>query len=92
MFWIEFLWNDFESNIELNQFWAKFKHWIELIWVSNRAIKASFWLSAFGTEPVLPSTEVTSPFLNHHYKSMVLFNKLAILKAMLLQNTVQPPT
>ena len=38
IFWIEFSWNDFESNIELNQFWAKFKHWIESIWVSDRAI------------------------------------------------------
>ena len=37
IFWIEFSWNDFESNIELNQFWAKFKHWIESIWVSDRA-------------------------------------------------------
>ena len=38
IFWIEFSWNDFESNIELNQFWAKFKHWIESIWVSDRAM------------------------------------------------------
>ena len=37
IFWIEFSWNNFELNIEFNQFWAKFKHWIESIWVSNRA-------------------------------------------------------
>ena len=41
IFWIEFSWNDFESNIELNKFWAKFKHWIESIWVSDRAITPS---------------------------------------------------
>ena len=33
-FWIEFLWNDIELNIELNHFLAKFKYWIESIWVS----------------------------------------------------------
>ena len=37
IFWIEFSWNDLEPNIELNQFWAKFEHWIESIWVSNSA-------------------------------------------------------
>ena len=37
IFWIEFSLNDFELNIELNQFCAKFKLWIESIWVSNRA-------------------------------------------------------
>ena len=44
-FWTEFSWNDFESNIELNQFRAKFKHWIESIWVSDMAIlgKLSTW-------------------------------------------------
>ena len=42
IFWIEFLWYDFESNIELNRFLAKFRHWIESIWVSNRAI-AILW-------------------------------------------------
>ena len=43
IFWIEFSWNDFESNIELNQFWAKFKHWIESIWVLNRARLHPVW-------------------------------------------------
>ena len=38
IFWIEFSLNDFELNIELNQFCAKFKLWIESIWVSNRAM------------------------------------------------------
>ena len=37
IFWIEFSWNDFEWNIKLNQFWAKFQYWIESIWVSDRA-------------------------------------------------------
>ena len=41
IFWIEFSWNGFESNIELNQFWTNFKHWIESIWVSNRAMCAA---------------------------------------------------
>ena len=27
IFWIEFSRNNFELNIELNQFWAQFKHW-----------------------------------------------------------------
>ena len=34
IFWIEFLWNNIELNIELNHFLAKFKYWIESIWVS----------------------------------------------------------
>ena len=29
--WIEFVW----KSIELNNFWAKFKYWIESIWVSD---------------------------------------------------------
>ena len=40
IFWIEFSLNDFELNIELNQFCAKIKLWIESIWVSDRAILA----------------------------------------------------
>ena len=34
IFWIEFSWNTIELNIELNNFLAKFKYWIESIWVS----------------------------------------------------------
>ena len=34
IFWIEFSWNTIELNIELNHFLAKFKYWIESIWVS----------------------------------------------------------
>ena len=34
IFWIEFSWNSIELNIELNHFLAKFKYWIESIWVS----------------------------------------------------------
>ena len=34
IFWIEFSWNIIELNIELNHFLAKFKYWIESIWVS----------------------------------------------------------
>ena len=52
-FWIEFSWYNFELNIELNQFWAKFKHWIESIWVSNRAIQLTF--------PDFPWTFLFSP-------------------------------
>ena len=33
-------WNNFELNIGLNQFWAKFKHRIESIWVSDMVTKA----------------------------------------------------
>ena len=49
IFWVEFSWNDFESNIELNQFWAKFKHWIESIWVSDMASqpRLSAWQSFY---------------------------------------------
>ena len=34
IFWIEFSWNTIELNIELNNFLAKFKYWIESVWVS----------------------------------------------------------
>ena len=34
IFWIEFLWNSIELNIGWNHFLAKFKYWIESIWVS----------------------------------------------------------
>ena len=34
IFWIEFLWNNIELNIKLNNLLAKFKYWIESIWVS----------------------------------------------------------
>ena len=46
IFWIEFSWNDFESNIEFNQLWAKFKHCIDSIWVSNRAIASAKFCKA----------------------------------------------
>ena len=38
-------------NIELNQFWAKFKHWIESIWVSNRATVAQQYKIATNKNP-----------------------------------------
>ena len=41
IFWIEYSWSNFELSIELNQFWTKFKYWIESIWVSDRATSTS---------------------------------------------------
>ena len=43
IFWIEFLWNDIELNIELNHFLAKFKYWIESIWVSFTPRWVGLW-------------------------------------------------
>ena len=54
IFWIEFLWNDIELNIELNHFLAKFKYWIESIWVSFTPNQGwagkAFWLPGTGRE------------------------------------------
>ena len=43
IFWIEFLWNNIELNIELNHFLAKFKYWIESIWVSFTPMPRPCW-------------------------------------------------
>ena len=47
----EFFWNSIELNIELNHFLAKFKYWIESIWVSftprwtSQEWSLSLWLA-----------------------------------------------
>ena len=48
IFWIDFLWNSIELNIELNHFLTKFKYWIESIWVSfTPTPQYQYWESRF---------------------------------------------
>ena len=48
IFWIEFSWNSFE----LNHFLAKFKYWIESIWVSDSSTQASGYKYAHHAEKI----------------------------------------
>ena len=62
IFWIEFSWNNIESNIELNQFWTKFKHRNESIWVSNRARGGSIFVVKKSNVPLRKKSQNTWPW------------------------------